>query len=120
MDNIIYIFFFGCIGSRIAISMLAKYIDINYLPYMAILTTIISLWLLRGFIKNSPKVGFFGNRVWWQNYRIIHSINFGIFSILAFHKDPDAWTILFADAMLGIIFFINKYFYNVFNITLSN
>ena len=110
MDNIIYIFFFGCIGTRIAISMLAKYIDINYLPYMAILTTIISLWLLRGFITNSPKVGFFHNRVWWQNYRIIHSINFGIFSILAFHKDPDAWTILFADAMLGIIFFINKYF----------
>jgi len=111
MDNIIYIFLFGCIGTRIAISMLAKYIDINYLPYMAILTTIFSLGFLRGFITNSPKVGFFGNPAWWENYRIIHSINFGIFSVLAINKNPDAWIILFVDAMLGLIFFIKKYFF---------
>jgi hypothetical protein len=111
MDNIIYIFLFVCIGTRIAISMLAKYIDTNYLPYMAIFTTMISLGFLRGFLLNSPKVGRFGNKVWWQNYRIIHSINFGIFSVLAFNKNPGAWIILFADAMLGLIFFIKKYFF---------
>jgi hypothetical protein len=111
MDNIIYIFLFGCIGIRLAISMLAKYIDHDYLPYMAIFTTMISLGFLRGFILNSPKVGFFGNPVWWQNYRIIHSINFGIFSFLAVNKNSNAWIILFADAMLGLMFFLQKYFF---------
>lgn len=111
MDDIIYIFLFGCIGARIAISMIAKYIDPNYLPYMAFFTTTIALGFLRGFIQNSPKVGFFGNPVWWQNYRIIHSINFAIFSFLAINKNPDAWIILFVDAILGLIFFIKKYFF---------
>lgn len=59
-----------------AISMLAKYINPNYLPYIAFLTTTIAVGFLRGFIQNSPKDGFFGNPVWWQNYRIIHSISF--------------------------------------------
>tara|TARA_B110000444_G_scaffold110151_1_gene104048 strand:- start:6005 stop:6340 length:336 start_codon:yes stop_codon:yes gene_type:complete len=111
MVNIIYIFLFGCIGSRIAISMIAKYIDINHLPFMAIFTSMISLGFLRGFILNSPKIGRFGNVVWWQNYRIVHSINFGIFSILAVNKNPHAWIILFADAMLGLMFFTKKYLF---------
>jgi hypothetical protein len=111
MDYIIYIFLFVCMGTRLAISMIAKYIDHNYLPYMAIFTTMISLGFLRVFILNSPKIGFFGNPIWWQNYRIIHSINFGIFSFLAVNKNSNAWIILFADAMLGLMFFLQKYFF---------
>tara|TARA_Y100000816_G_scaffold181971_1_gene131745 strand:+ start:6759 stop:7094 length:336 start_codon:yes stop_codon:yes gene_type:complete len=110
MNKILYIFLFGCFVSRILIAIVAKIINVNYLPIMAIFTSIISLSFLRGFILNSPKTGFFGSKVWWQNYRIIHSFNFGLFSLLAFCKNPNSWIVLFIDAWLGLIFFINKYF----------
>jgi hypothetical protein len=110
MNKIIYIFLFGCFASRILIAILAKIINVNYLPIMAIFTSIISLSFLRGFILNSPKTGFFGSKVWWQNYRILHSFNFGLFSLLAFCKNPNSWIVLFIDAWFGLIFFINKYF----------
>ncbi len=110
MNKIIYIFLFGCFVSRILIAILAKIINVNYLPIMAIFTSIISLSFLKGFILNSPKTGFFGSEVWWQNYRILHSFNFGLFSLLAFCKNPNSWIILFIDAWFGLIFFINKYF----------
>ena len=110
MNQIIYIFLFGCFVSRILIAILAKIINVNYLPIMAIFTSIISLSFLRGFILNSPKTGFFGSKVWWQNYRILHSFNFGLFSLLAFCKNPNSWIVLFIDAWFGVIFFINKYF----------
>ena len=110
INKIIYLFFFGCLVTRISISFIAKMININYLPMIAIFTSIISLSFLRGFILNSPKTGFFGSKVWWQNYRILHSFNFGLFSIFAFCKNPNSWIILFIDALFGLIFFINKYF----------
>lgn len=110
MNKIIYILFFICFLSRIAISIISRNININYLPIMSIFTSIISLSFLRGFIINHPKIGFFGNKVWWQNYRIIHSFNFGLFSILAFNKNPNCWIILFIDAFFGLFVFINKYF----------
>ena len=110
MNKIIYIFLFACFTFRIAISIFAKIININYLPIIAIFTSIISLSFLRGFILNSPKTGFFDNKVWWQNYRIVHSFNFGLFSFLAFCKNPNSWIVLFIDAWLGVAFFINKYF----------
>ena len=110
MNKIIYIFLFGCFVSRILIAILAKIINVNYLPIMAVFTSIISLSFLRGFILTTPKTGFFGSKVWWQNYRILHSFNFGLFSLLAFYKNPNSWIVLFIDVWLGLIFFINKYF----------
>ena len=110
MNKIIYIFLFTCFISRILISIIAKIINVNYLPIMAIFTSLIAISFLRGFILNYPKIGFFGGEVWWQNYRIIHSFNFGLFSLLAFCKNPNSWIVLFIDAWLGLIFFIKKYF----------
>tara|TARA_B100001093_G_scaffold237656_1_gene227679 strand:- start:2220 stop:2555 length:336 start_codon:yes stop_codon:yes gene_type:complete len=110
MNKIIYIFLFGCFVSRVFLAIIARFINVKYLPIMAIFTSIISFGFLRGFILNFPKTGFFGSKVWWQNYRILHSFNFGLFSFLAFYKNPNSWIILFIDAWLGLIFFINKYF----------
>lgn len=111
MKKIIYIFLFACFTSRIAFSIFTKIININYLPIVAIFTSILSLGFLKGFLLNYPKIGFFGSKVWWQNYRIIHSFSFGLFSLLAFCKNPNSWIVLFIDSWLGLIFFINKYFF---------
>lgn len=110
MNKNIYILIFICLLTRFSIAIIAKTITTNYLPYMAIITSIISLGFLRGYLLNSPKIGFFGNKVWWQDYRILHSFNYALFSLLAFSKNNNSWIVLFIDASLGLLFFINKYF----------
>jgi len=48
--------------------------------------------------------------VWWNNYRLIHSFSYALFSIQALLQYKNAWIILLVDALLGLLFFINKYF----------
>ena len=81
---------------------------------MGIFTTFISISFFINFIKyKKHEKGFFGSYVWWNNYRLIHSFSYAMFSIQAFLQYNKAWMILFIDAILGVIFFINKYFYSV-------
>ena len=108
MNTIIYKFLFGCLPVRISIALIAKNLDVDYLPIMAIFTSIISLGFFNAYLKNS-RVGFFGGDVWWNNYRLVHSIIFGLFSILAFCKHPDSWIVLLVDVCFGLLFFINNY-----------
>ena len=111
MDNLIIYFFIGCIGTRLGLTLLAKYINTKYLPYLSIITLLIALGFLKNYItyKNSEK-GFFGNKVWWNNYRLIHSFFYLTFSVLAFAKNRYAYIILLIDTLLSVFFFINKYF----------
>lgn len=99
-----------CLFTRYTIAIIIKYINIKYLPLLSLPTLIISFSFFRNYInyKQNDK-GFFGGKVWWNNYRLIHAITFGIFSICALYKFKYSWTILLFDAILGTIFFSNKY-----------
>tara|TARA_B100001093_G_C26844233_1_gene1021996 strand:+ start:1770 stop:2108 length:339 start_codon:yes stop_codon:yes gene_type:complete len=111
MNKVLLYFIFLCFPARLALALIAKYININYLPFFAIITTIISIGFFINFIKHNPNdKGFFGNKVWWNNYRLIHSFNFALFSLQAFMKYDKAWIILLLDAFIGLFFFIFKYF----------
>lgn len=112
MDKTILYFIFLCFPARILLALSAKIILPKYLPIMAIFTTVISISFFINFIKykNNDK-GFFGNYVWWNNYRLVHSFNYAIFSIQAFLNYNKAWLVLLIDAIIGLIFFINKYYF---------
>lgn len=110
--NILY-FFFGCMVARLIMVYIAKNININYLPYYGFITLIISIMFFKNYIKYFHKninIGFFGNKVWWNNNRLIHSLLYFIFSIMAFYKNKNSWIILLLDTMFGLITFIFKYF----------
>ena len=108
--KIILYFFFGCMFARLLMVYIAKIININYLPYYGVITFIISVMFLKNYINNSNfETGFFGNRVWWNNNRLIHSLLYFIFSIMAFYKNKKAWIVLLIDALFGLITFIFKY-----------
>tara|TARA_B110000444_G_scaffold22617_1_gene18744 strand:- start:3578 stop:3913 length:336 start_codon:yes stop_codon:yes gene_type:complete len=109
MEQYFFTYIAICIIARIVIAIIAKIIDVKYLPVMAIVTSFISIVFFKNFVVNAPKTGFFGNTVWWQNYRIIHFFNYGLFSLLAFTKNSNSWMVLLFDIFLGIIFFIKKY-----------
>ena len=108
--KIILYFLFGCMFARLLMVYIAKIININYLPYYGLITLIISVMFLKNYINNSNfETGFFGNRVWWNNNRLIHSLLYFIFSIMAFYKNKKAWIVLLIDALIGLITFIFKY-----------
>ena len=109
-DKIKLYFLFICFTSRLLLAYFAKIIDQDYLPYFGIVTLIISFMFLKNFIYNEPKIGFFGSNVWWKNYRLIHSINYFLFTIGSIYKNKNSWIILFFDAILGLLFFINNYY----------
>ena len=112
MDKTIYYFIFFCFPARLLLALLAKKIESKYLPIMGLFTIFISISFFINFIKNKESdKGFFGNYVWWNNYRLIHSFMFALFSIQALLIYKNAWIVLFIDALLGLIFFTFKYFF---------
>lgn len=112
-NKILLYFIFGCLLSRIILVLIAKYINNKYLPYMSLFTLIIGVGFIYTSIINK-KIGFFGSKIWWNNYRLIHSFNYILFSLAAYYKNRNSWIILLVDVLLGGLFFINKYYLNIF------
>tara|TARA_Y100000591_G_C21316785_1_gene443587 strand:- start:200 stop:550 length:351 start_codon:yes stop_codon:yes gene_type:complete len=111
MNKKILYFIFLCFPARLLLATIAKILKPKYLPIMSIFTIFISISFLINFIKyKKDDKGFFGSYVWWNNYRLIHSFTYAIFSIQALMNYNKAWIVLLIDAILGLIFFINKYF----------
>lgn len=111
MDNkykSIILFLTGCIGSRIAFALLAKYIFIDYLPYLGIISLIpIIGWLYIIFIgKRDTGIEVFGEKIWWKKLRIVHLVLYILFAFFAFNKNRCAWIILLADVFIGLVAFI--------------
>ncbi len=112
MNNItkrMLLFLIGCIGTRSAFVLLAKFLDKKYLPYMGYLGLIIaigfSIIFITGIRDTGPEV--FGDRIWWNNLRPIHALLYFIFAYLAINQNDYAWVPLLIDVLLGLtLFFI--------------
>ena len=101
--NRIYIFFIICIGIRLLISIVAKHINISYLPNLAVIALIISIGFMVIYMTGIRKTGYeAGGKIWWNHLRPVHAMLYFIFAMLAFKKDKNAWIALFIDALLGI------------------
>jgi hypothetical protein len=102
------VFILGCIGSRLSLSMIAKYIMIDYLPLLAIITIPISISFMYLYIFGNDvadrQLEWLGDKkIWWNQLRPLHSILFMIFSILAMNKLSYSWLILLLDTIIGLI-----------------
>jgi hypothetical protein len=102
----VLLFLLFCFPARLLLAYIAKTMSLYYLPLFSIITFIIGILFIKNYITNEPKVGFFGSKVWWSNYRLVHGINYLFFSIMAFFQYKNAWIFLLCDALLGLIFFI--------------
>jgi len=72
---------------------------------------LLGLGSLYHFIKNDRSIGAFSQKVWWQNYRIIHTILFLGVCILLYKKNKNAWKLLLIDTLISIYGHItNRYF----------
>ena len=112
----ILVFLLGCIGSRLFLTLLAKYINIDMLPFFAIFTIPISISFMYLYIFGNDtanrQLEWLGDKeIWWNQLRPLHSILYMIFSIMAINKLSYAWVILLVDTMFGLVAWL--YHHNV-------
>ena len=102
----ILVFLLGCIGSRLALTMLSKYIKVDYLPLFTLFTIPVSVSFMYLYIFGNKtadrQLEWLGDKkIWWNQLRPIHSILFMIFSIMAINRSSNAWILLLLDTIIG-------------------
>jgi hypothetical protein len=104
----ILLFLIGCIGVRSLFVVIAKYIDIKYLPYLGYLALLPAIGFIYIFLTGSRQSGpeTFGDKIWWNNLRPIHAILYLLFAYNAIIGNKQAWIYLLADVLFGLISFL--------------
>ena len=111
MNNIkqrILLFLIGCVGVRFLFVVIAKNIDINYLKYLGYLALILAIGFMYIYMTGIRKTGpeTFGDKIWWDNLRPIHSIFYFLFAYNAIIGNKKSWIFLLADVVFGLINFL--------------
>ena len=107
------LFLFGCIGSRSLLVYLAYNINKTYLFYMGLLALIPSIGFLYIYLSGSRKTGqeVFGDKIWWNQLRPIHSLLYFLFAYNAIVGNTNAWVYLLVDVIIGFTSFLLFHFY---------
>ena len=101
------LFLIGCIGSRSTLALIAKnYLD--YLPYLGYICMIIGLGFIYIYIYGNEtadkQLEWTGDKkIWWNDLRIVHGLNYLLFGLLAINKKDYAWMIIALDTLIGLI-----------------
>lgn len=97
-----------CIPVRLAFVFIANTINKKYLPYLGYLAIMPVLGFAYIFIFGKRKTGreTFGQKIWWNNLRPIHSILYFIFAYLAINKSNKSYLPLLLDVLIGFFSFI--------------
>jgi hypothetical protein len=121
MNNIqkrFLLFLFGCIGVRLLFVYIAKTISLEYLPILGYISILPAIGFAYIFLTGSRETGaeVFGDKIWWNYLRPIHSLLYFIFAYYAINKVSTAWVFLLIDVLLGIIsFLVHHYFLGSFS-----
>jgi hypothetical protein len=110
--NSTYLFLFGCIGTRLLLTFLAK-TQIEYLPYMGFAAAIMSLGFFYIYFTRSRPVGIEtgGKLIWWNRLRPLHGFLYGVFAYMAIiQQSRDAWKVLLVDTAIGFGAFMNHHY----------
>lgn len=111
MNNIqkrFLLFLIGCIGIRTLFVLVARYINIKYLPLLGYIALLPAIGFIYLFATGSRKTGLevFGDKIWWDKLRPFHAILYLLFAYNAINSNPNSWIYLAADVILGLSSFI--------------
>jgi hypothetical protein len=117
MNNIqkrFLLFLIGCIGIRSLFVVVAKNLDIKYLKYMGYFALLPAIGFIYIYLTGSRKTGeeVFGDKIWWNNLRPIHSFLYFVFAYNAIIGNKNAWIYLLADVLIGLISFLLFHYNN--------
>jgi hypothetical protein len=116
------LFLFGCIGIRSLFVIIAKYINTKYLKYLGYLALVPAIGFIYIYLTGSRKTGaeVFGEKIWWNNLRPIHSILYFLFAYNAIIGNKQSWIYLLVDVLVGLISFLIHHYINGDILTLLN
>lgn len=104
------IFVTMCFTARLLIAYVAKNLKKSHNKYAIVVAIMIASGFLYNYIIKKSKGGF-GQKVWWNNYRLIHSIMFYLFAYMTYFNESNAYKILVIDAIMGLLFSIHHHFF---------
>ena len=108
------LFLIGCIGTRSLFVYLAKIANRTYLQYMGYLSILPAIGFIYLFLTGSRKTGaeVFGDKIWWNDLRPLHSLMYFLFAYNAINGNNFAWTYLLIDVIIGLVSFLSFHYYN--------
>jgi ACR3 family arsenite efflux pump ArsB len=117
MNNIqkrFILFLFLCIPSRFFLSYLIKKINTKYKSILATILLFIGIGFLIIYLGNFRKKGAetFGDNIWWNHLRPIHSFMYLYTSYLMFNNNNNSHIFIFYDTIIGVISFLLYHYYN--------
>ena len=119
----ILLFLIGCIGVRSLFVIIAKCVNTEHLKYLGYLALLPAIGFIYIYLTGSRKTGaeVFGEKIWWNDLRPIHSILYFLFAYNAIIGNKQSWIYLLVDVLIGLISFllhhyINGDFSKVFNV----
>ena len=112
LQKIFLLFLIGCIGVRSLFVIIAKYSNkyLKYLGYLALLPAIGFIYIYLTGIRMG--LGGFGQKIWWNHLRPIHSILYFLFAYNAIIGNKDAWIYLLIDVFVSLISFLIYHYVN--------
>ena len=107
-------FLIGCIGVRSLFVIIAKYVNTQYLKYLGYLALLPAIGFIYIYLTGSRKTGpeTFGEKIWWNNLRPIHSMLYFLFAYNAINGNKQAWIYLLVDVLFGLISFLIHHYVN--------
>ena len=106
------LFLVGCIGTRSLLAYISKTISPEYLSYMGYAALVPAFGFAYIFLTGSRKTGaeVFGEKIWWNNLRPVHSFLYFAFAYNAINKNKNSWMFLFIDVLFGLTSFLLHHF----------
>jgi hypothetical protein len=106
------LFLIGCIGLRTLFVLIAKNIDNDMLPYLGYLAILPALGFMYIYLTDSRKTGqeVFGEKIWWNHLRPIHSLLYFAFAYSAIMKKSYSWIFLLIDVVFGLVMFLSNHY----------
>jgi len=107
-------FLVGCIGVRSLFVIIAKNANTEYLKYLGYLALLPAIGFMYIYLTGSRKTGaeVFGEKIWWNNLRPIHSILYFLFAYNAIIGNNESWIYLLVDVLIGLISFLIHHYVN--------
>ena len=108
------LFLIGCIGTRALFVYVAKNAGSKYLPLLGYLALLPAIGFIYIYLTGSRKTGgeVFGEKIWWNDLRPIHSLLYFLFAYNAIIGNSKAWMYLLVDVIFGLISFLIFHFKN--------
>jgi hypothetical protein len=103
----IIIFLFGCILTRLFITLIAMKIKPTLLPYFGYIALGIAIsFFYLYFVGNATadaQLEWLGDKkIWWNELRPVHGSLFLLFAIFAIQQKSYSWVLLLIDTLVGL------------------